>query len=450
MAKKALRVMLQRMAGAEMLIHFADVHQEPADIADDALKYFRSPTEMIEIVLHEVVCRLTELARACRSSPVPQKWIGSSVALGFDSGQLPRRCDPEEELRKNVRVNIFDWGRSELNTLEKHMMLPDKEQHNRAEFWRYYVGGIDRLAWEAARAYHHRFCCTTRWTHVLLTISDFDSMSENDFIGKLTVPLEETTEMAAEICSKAGTSIVGPNGHKAVLHYSMYWREYPNSSRLKGSWCLCIKKACNLPREDMIQLRTTSDPFVEVCAVSENSTGLRVFRQLTSVNVRTLNPEWNESFEFPIASEDRRLEVDIAFPLEKIRGLMKDGEPTNFTRHDVISDANGVEKSFKSWQSHLDLAVHSTCSSPQSSAKASEPKPPGTFCQPVQRSEARMKQVIQQSAINMINDDFKLTYLEEESITMASPRETHQERAPSGSSFDFWSHECFPSCRCSS
>ncbi|CAK0827049.1 unnamed protein product [Prorocentrum cordatum] len=63
---------------------------------------------------------------------------------------------------------------------------------SQATFWRYYTGGVDRLAWEAVRSYHHRFGCTAGWKQVTITVYDFDSCSGNDFIGKVTVPLHET------------------------------------------------------------------------------------------------------------------------------------------------------------------------------------------------------------------------------------------------------------------
>merc|ERR1719188_2912265 len=111
--KKALRVMLQRMCGAEMLMHFMDVHQDAEDTAwsdEDADEYL-TRVEVAELSHHEIVRRLACLAIACRQSPVPQKWIGSSVALGYDCGEPPRRAAPEEEVRSATVVQLFDWGR---------------------------------------------------------------------------------------------------------------------------------------------------------------------------------------------------------------------------------------------------------------------------------------------------------------------------------------------------
>lgn len=73
-AKKALRVMLQRMPAAEMLLHWLDLHQEPGDVADAQLPQRLCSAELAEIVCHEATRQLCGLALACRRSPVPQKW----------------------------------------------------------------------------------------------------------------------------------------------------------------------------------------------------------------------------------------------------------------------------------------------------------------------------------------------------------------------------------------
>eukprot|EP00931_Biecheleriopsis_adriatica_P051706 TRINITY_DN3001_c0_g1_i5.p1 TRINITY_DN3001_c0_g1~~TRINITY_DN3001_c0_g1_i5.p1 ORF type:complete len:860 (-),score=192.34 TRINITY_DN3001_c0_g1_i5:379-2958(-) len=380
MLKKADRIMLQRMTGAEMLMHFLDVHQEPIDVPDAAMQEVLTPIEIAEIVAHEVVSRLAQLAIACRRSPAPQKWIGSSVGLGFDAGHLPPRAQGEGQLRKAVLVNIFDWGRSELNTFESHMSLSDKDQHDRCEFWRYYIGGIDRLAWEAARAYRHRFACTRKWSHITFKISDFDSMSENDFIGKLTVAVEETPETTAELMRHSGNQVVSDYGIRgcSTLTYSIAWRAYPKGSRLRGAWQIHVARANKLPRQDKIQLRTTSDPLCEITAVSEGS--VHCFRQVSSVKVKNLDPEWGETFHLPVASEAGALEaaleeaasglgtaVSRIFPPELMPQWQKEG-PTlgissakshsrwSWSETASPSEADEQAKVLTSWKLRLDAA----------------------------------------------------------------------------------------------
>merc|ERR1719326_305082 len=104
-----------------MFMHFLDVHEAPVDQV--VLQELRSPMEVAELVSYEVAKRLVKLAFACRRSPVPQKWVGSSVAIGFDCGCLRSRRETDKQIKSSVKVNIFDWGRSELNTIDKHVQL---------------------------------------------------------------------------------------------------------------------------------------------------------------------------------------------------------------------------------------------------------------------------------------------------------------------------------------
>ncbi|CAE7274853.1 ACTI [Symbiodinium natans] len=140
--------MLQRMPAAKMIMYFLDMHADLPHPSQAELTSTLSQAETAEIVLHETVKKLLRLGIACKQCPVPQKWIGSSVALGYDVGQLPTRENAEEQLRKQTIVSIFDWGRSELNTIQKHGALSDSAQADRAQYWSYYTGGIYRLGWE--------------------------------------------------------------------------------------------------------------------------------------------------------------------------------------------------------------------------------------------------------------------------------------------------------------
>jgi len=311
--KKATRVMLQRMSGAEMLMHFLDVHQDEEGVPqpEEDLDENLSRVEVAELSHHEIVHRLAYLAIACRQSPVPQKWIGSSVALGFDSGQPPRRGDAsEEEVRSSAIVQLFDWGRSELNTVEKHLDMSDKDQHDRAQFWKYYVGGIDRLLWEAMRAYRHRFGNADGFSNVTFALFDFDSQTENDFMGTVTVPLEPTPEKTVCLKNHGGAKVTGGLRGSAMLTYAIEKRELPKGSRLAYTWRVRVVRAENLPRMDMMQGRSTSDPFCTVTAVSD--VGDVRFRQQTSVIVKNLDPEWNEAFDIPVAARRGELEAALA------------------------------------------------------------------------------------------------------------------------------------------
>lgn len=297
MRRKASRVMLQRMAACDMLMHFFDVHQAPADLGADSIPSTLSPTEVVELVHREVVRQLARLALACRRAPAPQKWIGSSVALAFDAGELPKRGTAQEQIRSAVKVKIFDWGRSELNTPERHASLAPGERRDRADFWRLYVSGVNRLAWEAARAYHHRFGNAAEWQEVHITVSDFDSMTQNDYIGEATLPLRPTRGSSVTLRNRSGNDVEGRGGFSS-LTYAIEYRELPASSRMRGVWRVSVLRAAHLPVCDRVQ--GTSDPYCSLVAVS--SDGSLRFRQETSIVKRNLNPEWNETFELPLMS----------------------------------------------------------------------------------------------------------------------------------------------------
>jgi len=320
--KKAFRIMLQRMSGAEVFMHFADLHQAPPDPGEGSLEGVRSPLELAELVLCKTAQSLATLAASCRHVPVPQKWIGSSVALCFDNGELPARSKTEAEVLQSVKVHIFDWGRSELNFPENHARLSAEQQQDRRKYWGYYAGGVDRLAWEAARAYWHRFSNEDDWREAILTVMDFDSHSENDFIGKVKLlPLQATHEQTVILCNECGAEVKNAHlGQASMLTYSVEYRRYPAGSRLQGAWRITVLRAQNLPRCNWAHGST--DAFVELTAFSVG--GAKRFRQVTSVKQNTLNPEWNETLELPRAARAGVLEEQLnrackglgAMPLE--------------------------------------------------------------------------------------------------------------------------------------
>lgn len=327
--KKALRMMMQRMRAGEMFMHFLDVHHSAFNQATLDSEF--CPTEASELMLHEIVLRLVALSIALRTSPVPQKWVGSSVALVFDTAKVFLRSD-ERQCRLCVRVNIFDWGRSEFNVAERHSTLKMKERSDREEFWRYYKGGIDRLSWEAARAYWNRFSNADAWGELTIAIYDFDALSANDFIGKLRVPFRETNGVvhsglagqdANSLISAATNSassirnfksFLGRNKSQAsrasdnrpTISYSMTYERLPTGGRLSGLWRVCILEAKNLPACDTWG---TSDPFCVVSATSED--GKQILTHQTNVIARDKNPRWNETFDFPVMANCDRLKQGL-------------------------------------------------------------------------------------------------------------------------------------------
>ena len=306
--KKALRFMYQRLTGTDIMMYFMDTHQEPAGDAEKFdLNTTVSPSEYAEIVLAELVSKIVKLSISCHNVPVPQKWIGSSVALGFDAGELPARSDDDDYTlsRKKVICAVFDWGRSELNTIQNFEKLSDETKKDRNKFWKYYTAGMDKLAYDISNLYYNRFSNTSGWDTVTFFVYDFDSMTANDFIGKVTVPVEDTKgESRTE---KLIRNTVNPfrKIKKSEITYSMTYIEYPQSSRLQGSWQVTLKSCTNLPKMDYsIFSRDTnaSDPYCFI--VGESKDGKHSFSQQSTMKSNDLNPEWNEVFDFPVPKND--------------------------------------------------------------------------------------------------------------------------------------------------
>ncbi|CAB9512755.1 Synaptotagmin-2 [Seminavis robusta] len=313
-AKKAKRMLFQTLTGADIFRFFADVHlqqQQPA-IEDIQTQYIAS--EMAEIVMHELVTQLVRLAVTCHKVQVPQKWIGSSVALGFDCGFFPTRSNKAEaQIRSKVITNVFDWGRSELLTQRRYDSMTPAEQTDRQQFWTNYKDGMDRLAYNATREYYHHFTNSTQWTEVTLRVMDFDSLTADDYIGKVHIPLPDPSDTAAVQALQSSRPYelhCGEGGHGkrcGTVFCAISWMDCPAGSRLRGMWRVTVLYAKDLPAMDV---NMSSDPYCIVVAKDSNNN--RVLSQMTCVKTRTLNPQWNETVDIPVVQHARSLSKALA------------------------------------------------------------------------------------------------------------------------------------------
>jgi hypothetical protein len=291
--KKSRRMMLQKMTATEIFMHFIDLHEEKIlsnEVESLSLHDIFSSAEQSEIVLHEIVRQLFRLAVCCQRLVVPQKWIGSSVALGFDALARPERSkEGEEYLRSTVIVKIFDWGRSELLTKKEFDELTLEEQNDRERFWAYYKDAIHTLSFNAAFFYCSRFS-VSYWDEVTVCVFDYDALTSDDFIGEVTLPLQ-TTKMATY-------QLKGPHDrYCGSLCLSLSWSEAA-CSRLKGTWKVHIDNATNLPAMNLAS--SLSDPYCLV--IGKSNVSFLEFRQITSVKANTLDPVWDEIIEIPVAA----------------------------------------------------------------------------------------------------------------------------------------------------
>lgn len=357
---KARRVMLQNMKGSEILMHLLDLHSSSSSSEDleriyssNSIENRLTPMEVIEIALREIATRLIKFALRCHSLKVPQKWIGSSVALGFDAGLFPFRSKDDaaaELVRSKVIANIFDWGRSELLLKHEYKLMSKEDKNDRNQFWQNYKESIDRLAYNAVRAYHNKFSSTMNgqyiWKEIIVRVMDFDSMSEDDSLGQVTIPLpsDPYDEDAMKEIEDGEYSLSGRNAiagclciiptfvkNKGSISISITWVDLPESSRLCGVWRVKLIRAFKLIPAD--PLTESSDPYCLVIARTgsrrSRSSNLeswkrkREFHQMTSIKKRELNPVWNETISIPVVKYEA-MSHDVLFT-EGVSFDKKDG-----------------------------------------------------------------------------------------------------------------------------
>lgn len=333
--KKLRRRHFQKMNGTTILSYFTDLHQNIFSNFTSGGGDHLFKEEYAEIVLNEVVRRLSRLSVICHKVIVPQKWIGSSVALGFDAGVIPLRSKPESDVRNDVLVNLFDWGRSVLNTLETNKDLDPAIHKNYTKFWNSYIGGIDRLSWDTASYYFHRYGNSTGWESIRITLFDYDAMSADDEMGEVSFMVEETAVSSHSV--KGGSRIF-----RAIptIAYSLEWIPYPNDSRLQGVWSLLIVEAKGLPQMDGAGGK--SDPY---CKVTTSSANGHEYCQYTSVKENNLDPVWNETLEIPVMKESSFLQTSLE---EAAVGLGGGNMVNMFTMKD--------EAGFNEWQERVKTA----------------------------------------------------------------------------------------------
>jgi len=281
------------------------------------------PIEVVELVSLELLTQLIRLSALCQKVKIPQKWIGSSIAVYYDSGLFPDRSDSSEaDVRSKVHCKMIDWGRSELLTAEEYESLTVEEKKDRAHFWDLYKKGVDRLSFNATRFYYNQFT-STPWVNVTIRIMDYDSMSSDDWIGQVKIPLPDPSDTEAvkklgESKAHAVSQGVSAFMRRSTLNCSITWIDFPSNSRLQGAWRVAIERANSLPAKDT---NGTSDPYCIVMANKAGNNSGRKFYQRTCVKARNLNPEWNETIDIPVCRITNDSELMSAISVNGISSI---------------------------------------------------------------------------------------------------------------------------------
>jgi hypothetical protein len=358
--KNVKRIMLIGFAGSSVLRYFYDLHEHEKSSNPTASDNYL-PIEVVELVSLELLSQLIRLSALCQKVKIPQKWIGSSIALYYDSGLFPDRSDSSEaDIRSKVHCKMLDWGRSELLTTKEYESLTVEEKKDRAYFWDLYKKGVDRLSFNATRFYYNQFT-STPWVNVTIRIMDYDSMSPDDWIGQVVIPLpdpsdteavKKLSESKAYALSKGVfASILG-----STLHCSVAWMDFPFNSRLQGAWRVAIERAKNLPPMDT---HGTSDPY---CIVMANKAGRdrgRTFYQRTCVKARNLNPEWNETIDIPVCRITNDSELKAAISENGISSIDDKDMSEHFQsdKKDILSNFQwDKNRGMKWWKTKLEDA----------------------------------------------------------------------------------------------
>lgn len=355
--KKAKRFELQRMTAYEFLHFWIDTtdlqeYESTSSVeAVVALQGFLFPIEYSECILFDAVRQLATLVVDAQKMPVPQMWIGSSLALCCESGALVKRQWAVERLNSPVsavgaaRIHVFDWGRSELNTWETDAALKAEDREMRSDYWDIWLRGVLRILFDCAVLYRRQFTmamspdCT-----VDIDVFDYDTLNQPQHMGRASLRLAPTNGFR-----KLKLYTLGYSDSKAPLSTGSIKKTLQGAatvevqveqltlpardSRLTQAWRVTIKRCQHLPNMDLFSL---SDPFVHVTIKSPDSqTGPRTFTKVV----------WNNNnavFDTPldVASAKPEISASLVAQLSAIFG-----EPVSldaFMDSEDTSDGNAA------------------------------------------------------------------------------------------------------------
>lgn len=180
---------------------------------------------------------------------------------------------------------------------------------------------------------------------LVLVIYNHDRISKNEFIGSVALPLREADLFGATVQMAIEDNIdTTKDGSKGNLLLSLTYQ--PKRHLMHA----IILKATNLKKQDVIGL---ADPYVKVYLVHK---GKQQSKWKTKVKKNTLNPVFNESFQFSIPKTGINLK-DVSLDL-----VVMDYD--RFSRDDrmgfvTIGEQSTHESGRKHWADMLSSPGHS-------------------------------------------------------------------------------------------
>mmetsp|Transcript_99434 Transcript_99434/g.157322 ORF Transcript_99434/g.157322 Transcript_99434/m.157322 type:complete len:647 (+) Transcript_99434:159-2099(+) len=241
--KAAKRFLLQRLRAHEFMASWCDVSSLGAGAEAHAHSAVWSAIEQVG-----------KLLRLCVELPVPQQWIGSSIAMSLEVGKICKN--------PNVRVKVFDWGRAELSSIEHHQSLNPEQRKDRLRFWRQYIRAVCRFYWELCRIAAHRCCCTS-WTAFVFELRiepvsivraalTGKTVSEVRGIGLFQMPTTGIKGGSASIVLPlvAPKGVATPSNNKSMIGALHIHISAPEDTRCgEGSVIIEVRGATQLPND---------------------------------------------------------------------------------------------------------------------------------------------------------------------------------------------------------
>eukprot|EP00588_Corethron_pennatum_P014289 CAMPEP_0194275206 /NCGR_PEP_ID=MMETSP0169-20130528/8106_1 /TAXON_ID=218684 /ORGANISM="Corethron pennatum, Strain L29A3" /LENGTH=618 /DNA_ID=CAMNT_0039018617 /DNA_START=123 /DNA_END=1979 /DNA_ORIENTATION=+ len=283
----------RNMSGKEIFLHYTALSDRGGSINTHL-----SSIECAEIIHHETTSRIWSLLQICQRIKTPQKWVGTSLGLGFDAGLNPERTAAgKDELRRSVFVKLFDWERAELTFAVDFSRMTKRERLSRIRAWDAYKRSLKSLYVQSVEAYRCQFGNDNGWGKFYIRVFHYDHKSKDQFIGEASIPMRNTE--GTRICRlvDAKGHVIGETSYRLVYHV------LPGGSRLEGSWHL------NLGEASLMKGRARN-LYCVIAAVTRN--GDLAHQLVSQVKKSTSKPTWNETFHIPVALSTRF--VDEATP----------------------------------------------------------------------------------------------------------------------------------------
>lgn len=300
---------------------------------DTFLSEFLSSAEYSELALLAIIKELCVLWRACGDVPLPQKWVGSSLALLVEIGAAPPRSgglDPWSWVLARVKLRLFGWSRSRLSANFPGHYMSILEQQDNEFFWQIYTCSLCWTLWEASRLYLYSHC-TQEWRALRFDLIEVSTLGEELLVGTVETATSGDVPIRCSLplTKTDGSAVVNDStGQQSTLSIAVAFVTLPPPSRFRGAWRVHVDGACQLPSAAAAAAATDDEPrrshsrrgdgaaapsrryLVAITArgvfagTPEGLDAVASFRTAVAKDKRSAGPSWKEDFELLVANEE--------------------------------------------------------------------------------------------------------------------------------------------------